>query len=80
MVIKVDTNYINNLNKPPMKTIITWNKGTPKTFGKFLVYLYTGAIDIDFYRPDIIAWDKYKHDDIIIWSELGEIEKEINKF
>lgn len=56
-------------------TIIRWSQGIPLKEGRYLVQIYSGAVDIDYYNK--IGWEKYKHKEIIMWSKITKLEKEL---
>lgn len=57
-------------------TTIKWEKGIPIKTGRYLVQIYTGAIDIDYFENGF--WEKYKLKDIIRHSKLSDIEDVLN--
>ena len=56
-------------------TIIKWSQGVPIKEGRYLVQIYSGAVDIDYYIN--IDWEKYNHKEIIMWSEINKLEDEL---
>ena len=59
-------------------TLIKWHKGNcPNDEGRYLVHLYSGAIDIDYYEW-CSEWDKYETKEIVRYCKLSDIEDELN--
>ena len=57
-------------------TTIKWEKGIPIKTGRYLVQIYNGAIDIDYFENGF--WEKYKLKEIIRYSKLSDIENDLN--
>lgn len=56
-------------------TIIKWSQGKPFKEGRYLVQIYSGAVDIDYYNN--IEWEKYNHKEIIMWSKITKLEEDL---
>jgi hypothetical protein len=56
-------------------TIIKWSQGIPYEEGRYLVQIYSGAVDIDYYNN--IEWEKYNHKEIIMWSKITKLEEDL---
>lgn len=56
-------------------TIIGWSQGVPTEEGRYLVQIYSGAVDIDYYNNN--GWEKYNHKEIIMWSKITKLEEEL---
>ena len=73
-------------------TLIKWNNGIPQKEGRYLVRIYSGAIDIDIYSKKNVfynfenidvsysenkfMWYKYNDKEIIEWCNLNDLENE----
>ena len=51
----------------------------PKTGGKCLVLVYSGAIDIDIWVTEDNKWMNYENKEIIAWFDLTKVEKNLFK-
>lgn len=58
-------------------TIVKWRTGLPREEGRYLVQIYSGGIDIDYYDIER-GWDSYLKGDILRWTKLSELEEELN--
>lgn len=57
-------------------TTIKWEEDIPIKTGRYLIQIYSGAIDIDYFENGF--WEKYKLKDIIRYSKLSNIEYDLN--
>lgn len=58
-------------------TIIKWGTGLPRKEGRYLVQIYSGGIDIDYYDIER-GWDNYMKGDVLRWTKLSELEDELS--
>lgn len=58
-------------------TIIKWEAGMPREEGRYLVQIYSGGIDIDYYDIER-GWDSYMKGDVLRWTKLSELEDELS--
>ena len=58
-------------------TIIKWGTGLPRKEGRYLVQIYSGGIDIDYYDIER-GWDSYMKRDVLRWTKLSELEDELS--
>ena len=57
-------------------TIVKWGTGLPREEGRYLVQIYSGGIDIDYF--DIKrGWDSYMRGSVLRWTKLSELEEEL---
>ena len=61
----------------PKFTIIKWHTGIPSEEGKYLVRIYSGAVDIDYFDSRN-WWHKYHIPNVMMWSKLSELEGELS--
>ena len=59
-------------------TTIKWESGVPYKEGRYLVQIYSGAIDNDYFENGF--WEKYRLKDIIRYSKLSDIEDALNLY
>ena len=57
-------------------TVIKWEAGPPREEGRYLVQIYSGGIDIDYYDIER-GWDSYMIGDVLRWTNLSKIEREL---
>ena len=57
-------------------TIIKWETGLPREEGRYLVQIYSGGIDIDYYDIER-GWDSYMIGSVLRWTKLSELEEEL---
>lgn len=59
-------------------TLIRWYKGNhPNDEGRYLVHLYSGAIDTDYFEY-CSEWEKYDTKEIVRYCKLSDVEDELN--
>jgi hypothetical protein len=58
-------------------TIVKWGTGLPRKEGRYLVQIYSGGIDIDYYDIER-GWDNYMKGDVLRWTKLSELEDELS--
>ena len=57
----------------PKLTIIKWHTGIPSEEGRYLVRIYSGAVDTDYFDSRN-WWHKYHMPNVMMWSKLSELE------
>lgn len=60
----------------PKLTIIKWYTGIPSEEGRYLVKIYSGAVDIDYF-DNRNWWHKYHIPNVMMWSKLSELEESL---
>lgn len=56
-----------------MENVIKWQKGTPDTYGRYIITTKWKEVTVDYYDKDL-GWFKYFDKDIVAWCSLTDIE------
>lgn len=76
----IDANDWYIFRRQMIEHTIKWERDElPKTGGKCLVLVYSGAIDIDIWVTEDNKWMNYENKEIIAWFDLTKVEKNLFK-